>query len=203
MEFIGNSITCGSSMDLSAIPCGKGEWYDQHNAYMSYGPLTARALGAQWQLTSVSGIGLIHSCCDLEITMPQVWDKTDMREDSVSWDFNRYIPDIVTICLGQNDGIQDSAVFCNAYSDFVRTIRTRYPHAKIILLTSPMADPALAAVLVNYLSAITKSLRHNGDKEVSRYFFKKRYHTGCGEHPDLKEHQQISDELVKFIRRIT
>ena len=28
---------------------------------MSYGAVAARALKAQWQLTAVSGIGLIHS----------------------------------------------------------------------------------------------------------------------------------------------
>ena len=80
IEFIGNSITCGTGMDLSEIPCGKGQWYDQHNAYMSYGPLTSRALYAQWVLSSVSGIGLIHSCCNMNITMPQVFDKINMRE---------------------------------------------------------------------------------------------------------------------------
>ncbi len=41
MEFIGNSITCGTGADQSVIPCGKGVWHDQHNAYLSYGPVTA------------------------------------------------------------------------------------------------------------------------------------------------------------------
>ena len=70
IEFIGNSITCGSGIDATEIPCESGQWYDQHKAYMSYGPLTARSLDARWHLTSVSGIGLIHSCCDMNITMP-------------------------------------------------------------------------------------------------------------------------------------
>jgi Carbohydrate esterase 2 N-terminal len=113
IEFIGNSITCGSGSDLSEIPCGKGLWYDQHNAYLSYGPITARILNAQWQLSAVSGIGLIHSCCKMDIAMPQVFDKINMRSDSIQWDFSRYQPDVVTICLGQNDGILDSALFCN------------------------------------------------------------------------------------------
>ena len=37
IEYFGDSITSGTGMDLSVIPCGKGEWYDEHNAYMSYG----------------------------------------------------------------------------------------------------------------------------------------------------------------------
>ena len=37
IEYFGDSITSGTGMDLSTIPCDKGQWYDQHNAYMSSG----------------------------------------------------------------------------------------------------------------------------------------------------------------------
>lgn len=200
IEFIGNSITCGFGADESKIPCGKGQWYDEHNAYMSYGPLTARALNADWQITAVSGIGMIHSCCGMKILMPQVYDKIDLRDDSISYDFNQYIPDLITICLGQNDGIQDSATFCSAYVNFIKTIRSKYENAKIILLTSPMADAKLRAALQNYLASIENYLKTNGDEDIYHYFFKNQSNHGCGGHPDLKEHQQISSELTHFIK---
>src|SRR5882724_2902539 len=154
IEFIGNSITCGSGMDFSAFPCGKGTWYDQHNAYMSYGPVTARALHAQWSLSSVSGIGLIHSCCNMNIVMPQVFDKVNMRENTIAWNFKEYPPDVVTVCLGQNDGIQDSTIFCGEYVKFLQSIRSHYPAAEIICLASPMADEHLNSVLMNYVTGI-------------------------------------------------
>jgi lysophospholipase L1-like esterase len=47
--------------------------------------------------------------------MPQVFDKVNMRIDSIPWDFKQYTPDVVTITLGQNDGIQDSVAFCSDY----------------------------------------------------------------------------------------
>lgn len=75
IECIGNSITCGTGADVSEVPCGKGKWQDQHNAYFSYGAIMARKLNAQVHLSSVSGIGLMRSCCNLGITMPQVFDK--------------------------------------------------------------------------------------------------------------------------------
>jgi hypothetical protein len=199
IEFIGNSITCGFGADESEIPCGKGEWYDEHNAYLSYGPLTARALNAQWHITAVSGIGLIHSCCDMSILMPQVYDKIDLRDDSIPWNFENYIPDIVTICLGQNDGIQDSATFCNAYVDFIKTVRNHYPDAQIVLLTSPMADTKLKAALQNYLTSIVAFMKQSGDKKTDKYFFKIHAVSGCGSHPSLKEQQQMSNELVAFL----
>lgn len=202
MEYIGNSITCGTGMDLSTVPCGSGQWYDQHNAYMSYGPLTSRALHAQWVLSAVSGIGLIHSCCNMKITMPQVVDKIDMRDDSIPWNFPDYVPDVVTICLGQNDGQQDSAIFCKAYKDFIHQIREKYPVADIICLTSPMGDTILTTALKKELSSVVASCNNGGDHRVYKYFFSKQYHQGCGGHPDLKEHQQISRELSLFVARL-
>lgn len=202
IEFIGNSITCGTGMDLSVLACNIGQWYDQHNAYMSYGPVTARSLNAQWHLSAVSGIGLIHSCCDMSITMPQVFNKVNMRTDSIDWNFTQYTPQVVTIALGQNDGIQDSTTFTHAYINFIGQVRERYPSAHIVCLTSPMADAQLTAVLKNYITGMVDYINQRGDKLVSRYFFSRQYYAGCGGHPDLAEHQQIAAELTAYIKKL-
>lgn len=202
IEYIGDSITCGTGSDLSVNDCGKGQWYDQHNAYLSYGPTSARLLNAQWQLTAVSGIGLMHSCCNMKVEMPEVFDKVNLRQDSIKWNFNNYQPDVVTVCLGQNDGAQDSVKFADNYISFVKTIRSHYPKASIVCLTSPMADANLTKTLKNYLSGIVKSLNKTGDKNVSSYFFSKRFSHGCGTHPDLAEHQVIAMEVADYIKRL-
>jgi hypothetical protein len=202
IEFIGNSITCGASSDLSGIPCGKGVWHDQHNAYMAYGPVTARALEAQWFLSSVSGIGLIHSCCNMRITMPQVFNKIDLSGDSVSWNFNNYQPDILTICLGQNDGIQDSGIFCKAYINYIGQLRKYYPKTQIVLLSSPMADEKLKANMKKQLTSIVLYLNKNYDKKVSYYFFSRSFNGGCSYHPELKEHVLIAEELTAYLKKL-
>ena len=202
IEFIGNSITCGASSDMSEVPCGKGVWHDQHNAYMAYGPVTARTLNAQWHLSSVSGIGLIHSCCNLDITMPPVFDKIEMRGDSIPWNFKRYQPDVVTICLGQNDGIQDSTKFSTAYIDFIHQLRKHYPKAQLVLLTSPMADEKLKAVLKNQINGVLDFLKREGDKKISKYFFSRSYNGGCDYHPSLEEHQPIAAELTAYLKKL-
>ncbi len=200
IEFIGNSITCSTGSDLT-IPCGTKEWYDQHNAYMSYGPVTARYLNAQWQLTAVSGIGLVHSCCDLKYLMPDVFDKINLRDNKQIWEFKNYQPDVLTICLGQNDGIQDSLFYAEAYISFIKKLRQVYPHTAIVRLVSPMADDELLAVMKKYLAGIVKRVNID-DENVSSYFFSKRYYKGCGDHPNLNEHQQMAVELSEYIRKL-
>jgi len=203
IEYYGDSITSGTGMDLSSVPCNGGQWYDQHNAYMSYGALTSRNLDAQWQLTALAGVGLVHSCCNMKVVMPQIYDKVFLAMDTLLWDFKKYQPDVVTICLGQNDGPkQDSAVFCGAYVKLIRGTREHYPKADIICLSSPMGDSTLTSVLKRYLSGITAYLNASGDKKVYKYFFSKQYHNGCGGHPDLDEHKLIAGELTAYIKQL-
>lgn len=200
LEFIGDSITCGAGSDESANPCGKGEWYDQHNAYGSYGPSTARLLNARWHLTSVSGIGLMHSCCDMKITMPDVYHGMNLRDGSGQWDFSRYQPDAVTVCLGQNDGLQEKKAFVERYVAFLRQIRRVYPKAHIVCLTSPMGDPNLTAGLKERLTEVADRMHQSGDTKVHTFFFSRSYNGGCGGHPNLAEHQKIAAELSAYLK---
>lgn len=202
IEFIGDSITCGFGSDESSIPCDTGQWYDEHNAWLAYGPITARKCKAQWHLTSVSGIGLIHSCCNKKILMPQVFNKISLSKDTISWNFNLYQPDVVTVCLGQNDGIQDSSVFCNAYVQFAKRLRSHYPKARLVFLTSPMAGPQLNAALIKYTIAVKQYFINNGDNNVGSYAFSKQFIKGCGNHPALQEQQEMADELSLYIKKI-
>jgi hypothetical protein len=201
IEFIGDSITCGAASDEQAIPCGKGDWHDQHNAFLAYGPRTATALNAQWHLSAVSGIGLMHSCCDKKIVMPQVFDKVNMAKDSILWNFKLFQPDVVTICLGQNDGIQDSTIFVNAYLKFVKTLRIHYPKSTFILLTSPMAHQSLKDALNVRNNAVLRSLQNDGEHNIATFSFKNSYQKGCGSHPSIAEHQEIAKELTGFIKQ--
>lgn len=203
IEFIGNSITCGMGNDYSQIPCKTREWYDQHNAWLSYGAITARGLGAQFHLSSVSGIGLMHSCCNLEILMPQVYDKISMRENKLLWDFSKYQPDVVCICLGQNDGIQDSAAFCSAYISFILRLRKYYPNANLLMLSSPMADVELRLFMQKMLLSIRNNLNKRGELQVYLHIFETQYKNGCDSHPDIEDHKKIAQEVIKEIEEIT
>lgn len=203
IEFIGDSITCGFGADEQHLSCKdpKSEWYDQHSAYYAYGPRTARALKAQYHLSAVSGIGLLKSCCEKPIIMPQVYDKVNMAQNKMAWDFNLFQPDVLTICLGQNDGIQDSAQFVSAYITFIQTLKTYYPSAKIMLLTSPMADSALKEFQMKALKATVQQMHKLGFSDLAYYAFKLRAISGCSSHPSKAEHALIAAELQASLKR--
>ena len=200
IEFIGDSITCGNGCDNSQTICGEGLWFDQHNAYLSFGPSVARELCADWQLCAVSGIGMTRSCCGNTTTMPSVYDRIDLNADGALWEPVAAAPDLVVITLGQNDGLQDSTIFCSAYVDFITGLRKKYVATKIICCASPMANTELKPVMKNYVTAIATAMQHQGDTNVFSFAYEGMYRSGCTSHPTADEHAAIAKELSPFIR---
>ncbi|MEJ2543581.1 MAG: SGNH/GDSL hydrolase family protein [Calditrichaceae bacterium] len=214
IEYVGNSITCGMGLDTTDVSCHTGQWYDQHNAYLSYGPLTARALNADWILSSVSGIGMTRFWNTDDPTMPQVYDNLYLNNDTVKvWNPKNFQPDMVSICLGQNDfsdgeGPQpraalDSTQFAQDYIGFLKRIRKRYPDAQIACISSPMIDGKKKVQLFSYLSAIAKYMREKeNETQIHVFEFAKTYNKGCDWHPSREEHVAIAQELRSFYKKI-
>jgi Carbohydrate esterase 2 N-terminal/GDSL-like Lipase/Acylhydrolase family len=215
IEFIGNSITCGAAADPSEIPCGYGEYHDQHNAYYAYGPRVARALNMNFILSSVSGIGIYRNWNSLSPTMPQVYEKTDFQENSLKkWDFKRYAPRIVSIALGTNDysngdGIKprlpfDSSVFVDTYIQFVALVKSKYPKARIALLSSPMINGSKRETLQHCLMAVKMKTdqKYPSDKKLALFFFEPMQARGCGGHPNVEDHAILATELEPFFKSL-
>lgn len=215
IEFIGNSITCGAASDPSEVPCGTGFYHDQHNAYMAYGPRVARALGANYLLSSVSGIGIYRNWNSDGPTMPQVYEKLDFHDNTpIQWNFARYSPQVVSIALGTNDFSTgdgksprlpfDSAAFVQGYTRFVQLVKTQYPAAQIALLSSPMLNGEARLLLQNCLATVKKKIDtlYPADKQVEVYFFQPMKPRGCSSHPNVEDHAILANELIPFFRRL-
>jgi hypothetical protein len=215
IEFIGNSITCGAAADPSEVPCGTGVYHDQHNAYYAYGPRVARTLGVNFILSSVSGIGIYRNWNTLNPTMPQVYEKTDFQISGARyWDFKTYHPRIVSIALGTNDFSDgdgrnprlpfDSSVFVNSYIRFVELVKSKYPHARIVLLSSPMLNGRKRETLQNCLSVVKKHIdsEFQSGKSVALFYFKPMQARGCAGHPNVADHGMLAAELTPFFRKL-
>jgi lysophospholipase L1-like esterase len=205
IECYGNSITCGAKMIKELCSQGVGpNWNITNRAYMSFGAIAARSLNAEWMLTSVSGIGLIHNYGERGNTLPQVYDYLNLDKSSAKWDFKKYIPDVVTIELGTNDGVQDSATFCKAYIDFIQVIRSHYPNAHIFCLTSPSTDDKVFQFLKNCITGIVeymnKTVIPKDDKVYKLILSSHGLNGGCDGHPTAEQHLLIADELKTEIK---
>jgi len=215
IEFIGNSITCGAAADASEVPCGTGVYHDQHNAYFAYGPRVARALNANYILSSVSGIGIYRTWNMDGPSMPQVYEKESFHlEDTRLWNFKTYSPKIVSIALGTNDmshgdGVHprvpfDSAVFVKDYISFVQLVKSKYPKAMIALLNSPMIHGSERTLLQNCLAAVKEHVDalYPSDKRVALYFFFPVQPGGCSGHPSVADHAILAKELLPFFKNL-
>jgi len=201
IEFIGDSITCGNGNDTVAIPCDKGEWYDQHNAYLAFGPVTARALNADYLLSSYSGIGVYKSCCGIKYQIDDIYHQLDLKPLGRAWTNTNLTPDLVCITLGQNDGVVDKPEkFISAYLRFLKMIRKTYPHAEIVCCSSPMASNELKVFHAKYVPAIVDKAKRHGEKQISYFLYHGQYRSGCGSHPTLSEHAAMSAELVGYLK---
>ena len=197
IEFIGDSMTCGNGMDNTTIKCGERHWFDQHCAYISYGPTLARRLNAEWMLTSVSGFGMSRSCCNNTKTIPDVYDYTDLSQQTKRWKKSNYGPDLISICLGQNDGKQDVTLFTTTYLRFLKKLRRENPRVTLLILDSPMAKESFKPYLDSMLTIVFNKFN---DQNCFMYFFKKRYNKGCVGHPDKVEHELMVEELYGFLK---
>jgi len=215
IEFIGNSITCGAAADPSEVPCGTGVYHDQHNAYSAYGPRLAQALGVNFVLSSVSGIGIYRNWNSNGPTMPQVYEKLDFQENNPQkWDFNTFTPQVVSIALGTNDFSNgdgkkerlpfDSVSYVNNYIKFVQVVKTKYPKAQIALLSSPMINGRNRTKLQNYLTVVKEKINslYPSDKPVTVYFFKPMQARGCSGHPNVADHAMLAQELLPFFKEL-
>ena len=215
IEFIGNSITCGAAADPSEVPCGIGEYHDQHNAYYAYGPTVARGLDLNFIVSSVSGIGIYRFWNTTEPSMSQVYEKTDFQVNSSrNWDFKTYQPRIVSIALGTNDfsdGDQlhprlpfDSIDFVNHYIKFIQLVKSKYPQSRIALLSSPMLNGKKRDLLQNCLTYVKSRIDqfYPSDIPVSIYFFQPMEARGCGGHPNLEDHAIMAAELIPFYKKM-
>jgi lysophospholipase L1-like esterase len=215
IEFIGNSITCGAASDTSEVRCGAGEYHDQHNAYYAYGPRIARALNLNFIMSSVSGIGIYRNWNSDGPAMPLVYEKKDfMLNSNRLWDFKTYSPKIVSIALGTNDLSNgdgqharlpfDSAVFVKNYIAFVQLVKSKYPNAKIALLSSPMIHGDNRTLLQNCLSAVKQNIDalYPSDFSVALFFFLPMQAGGCSGHPSVADHAVLAEELIPFFKNL-
>lgn len=208
MEFYGNSITCGFGVEDSVADSGASLY---ENNFLSYASLTARHYNAQYHCICKSGMGFMVSFS--RWTMPEIYNRLNPADSLSEWNFSKYKPHIVVVDIGENDAAivtrldnpQFIRVFgktpptkefiINAYVDFIKTLRQKYPNAYIICSLGSMGVVKENSPYPGY---VTKAVEITGDKKVASFFFK---YKGSAGHPKVKDHRMMADDLIAFIDR--
>ena len=126
-----------------------------------------------------------------------------METSEPKWDFKRWVPDVVVVCLGLNDhsGLKDtngkisdekSASFRKTYGNFLDTVRAVYPNVKIV---------AVAA----FQEWIRTNVKEVVDDEIAsgkHDIFYTQFDEFPGGyvangHPTVETHQKMADQIIK------
>jgi hypothetical protein len=209
IEFFGNSITCGHGVDvpIDSTDSGKPEYF---NSYRAYAATTARHFKAQFHCTAKSGIGIMISWFNQ--IMPEIYDRINPNDSTSKWDFTKYTPDIVVVNLFQNDSWLTSQTnhaefkarfgtvkptkefIINAYADFIRTVRNKYPKAQIICCLGNMDATKTGSKWPSYIESAVATLK---DKKIATHFFAYKNTPG---HPRISEQAVMAESLINFIK---
>lgn len=201
IEFIGDSYTCGYGNE------GKSReehfTYETENAYLAFGPLTARAVNAEYQLVSRSGIGMTQGYGGgKSFNMPRLYDEVTL-DSTKRWDYSQSIPQLVMIDLGGNDfsAPLDSATFVGAYIKFLGRIRNNYNAAKIVCLVGPFSPDEKTHTWQHYVHAVVDSVSKK-DSQVYYFEFNPIELNGSDWHPNVAEDQALAEELIPFVKNL-
>jgi len=198
IEFLGDSITVGANNEDGAVD----QWEDRrtHNHALSYGYLTAQALGADHRAMAVSGMGICEGF--VPMVAGETWDRLYPRPPSPRADLAAWVPDVVCVNLGENDAAFTRnnhrpfpAGFTAGYVALGRAVRVAYPRAQIVLLRGGMWSGANSPELRAAWEAAVKELEA-GDPHIAHYVFTHWTNT----HPRVSDHRVMATELTSWLK---
>lgn len=205
IEYIGDSITCGYGNEANLAT--DGFLPATEDAYRTYSAIASRQLSAEYRSICFSGRGVFQNY-DLtrENTMFTLFDHY-FPQDTLSWDFTSWVPDVVVINLGTNDfahHIPTEENFVNAYVALLDKVRSYYPEATIVCLDGSMVSGDNLIVLRRYIQRAIERFKEDGDSRIEQFSLSTqgKYGYGANYHPNLKQNEVNAAELANFLEAL-
>lgn len=216
MEVYGDSVSAGEvseAVQYAGKPDPEGHNGAFSNSWYSYAWILARKLNAQIHDIAQGGIALRNGTGWFHepeyIGMEQIYDKIGYQKELGAintWNFQTYSPHVVIVALGQNDSHPvdimkqdvngaEAGKWKEQYQQFVKTLRTHYPNAHIILATTILEHDAA------WDESIEECQKVLGDAKVHHFLYQKN---GCGTpgHIRIPEAEQMAEELYRYIESL-
>ena len=188
IEFIGDSITSGYG-NLAQNGVSNAGSPDYKDALSAYSYLTAKALGADFSLVSISGVGLTSSYRPMR-AKALFEAQTYYRVSTVAYTPKR-TPDVVVVNLGTNDEVRgaDKAAYRQDVAELIASIRAKYGDDIKIVWAYGMMNS-------NYISEVN-SVISGMDNIYTIELPNNR--EGANGHPNAATHILAAERLSDFI----
>jgi lysophospholipase L1-like esterase len=198
IEIIGDSITCGYG-DEGTPGCSGTK---PENNYLAYGSVAARSLNADLHTVAWSGIGMYRNYNEDGPSADAMSSRYDTALPTVSgstWDFSKFVPQVVVINLGTNDFStrgDPGQPYVDAYVKFVQHVRSVYSQVYILCLI-PVTD---ATTDVN---KVVTTIKSGGDDQIEAFDINVTTGgSGCDGHPDIAKHAAMGAKLAAEIQHV-
>ncbi len=211
IEIFGDSVTCGYGIDAKK----ESDTFKtkEENYLKSYAYLLSQKLNADISNVACGGFPINKSPYSEAYKIFRIpdlfsiasFDINSTLDNAPKWDNQKFIPDIVIINLGANDGpyineFNDDNVrqerlmaFKNKIEEFIQLIKNTYPLAKIIIMSN----------LIKLDVDIDQILDQVANENNTYRFISKAYLLDGirpAGHPSEKMHIYGEEELEQFIR---
>ncbi|MBN6038197.1 SGNH/GDSL hydrolase family protein [Amycolatopsis sp. 195334CR] len=210
IEFIGDSYTAGYGNLSTSRDCTGDQVNRTTSADRAFGALTARRLGADYQLNAFSGRGMVRNYNGGEpgTDYRTYYDRAllavagDVWRKPASWR-----PQLVVVGLGINDfstalnpgepWTPESlvAAYKAAYHGFLDKLRARYgPDTIIVVSSTHLSNTSV------FTQTAQQIVTERGDRVRHWYYAETGLdYLGCHWHPSAHDHEVIAQRLGDFV----
>lgn len=208
IEFYGDSLTCGYGTESKS---GSEPFLPEtENCRYTYAALTAERFGADYNLISHSGRGLVRNYGDslqlsaYETTMSARALRLYDEEVGSAWDFatSPYRPDAVVITLGTNDFSTPphpaEADFVAGYRRLIETLREKWQNDALPVLCVVHAPEAVRCV-----EAMVAEIPHTAMADISSGVYNRTTDLGASEHPNRYGQEKMAKIVIERFAELT
>ncbi len=214
IEFIGDSHTAGYGNMSTSRDCTGDQVNRTTNADRTFGAITAKRLGADYQLNAFSGRGMVRNYNGGEpgTSYRTYYDRALLAVAGDVWQVpTTWRPQLIVVGLGINDfstainsgepWTPDSLItaYRTAYHGFLDKLRTRYGNTAVIVVVAAYMSNTTA--LSDATLQVVQERNSQGDTRIRHFSYGESGLDllGCHWHPSLRDHQFIADQLNTFI----
>lgn len=208
MEFIGDSYTVGYGNTSTSRICTNDQVWATTDTSQSVGADLALHYNANYQINAISGRGVVRNYDGSAAnTVPVAYPFTLFNEQNLYRD-PAWMPSVVVISLGTNDfstslhateawKTRDDlhAAFVATYLTFIKSLRSQYPRALIVLWSTDEMHGEIA----EEGQEVVQKMHIAGDPRVDFVDVTGLAFTGCHQHPSLTDDSLIAARLTTDI----